>query len=386
MANASIMVVEDENIVAMDIENSLISLGYQVVGVASTGEDAIDMAGETRPDLVLMDIMLRGEIDGVEAAEQIRRRYNIPVVYLTAYADGNTLQRAKITEPYAYLLKPFEDRQLHITIEMALYKHRMEKKIKESERWLAAVLRSIDDGVIATDLQGLITYMNTVAEVQTGWRQQEAVGKDLTEVFTLRNGKVVVAESPALRAMREGTIIGQSRAVTLVSREGSEIPIDYTASPIKDEKGNILGAVIVFRDVTERRHAEELLMQSAERYRALVETSSDIVFTLSRDGKVISLNPAFETLTGWTRKEWMGRPFADIIHPPDLPLAMEFLQRVLHEATPLGCEFRIVSRTGEPVAIEFMATPHFREGKVSGIWGIGRHVTEARRVEEPVRR
>lgn len=386
MANASIMVVEDENIVAMDIENSLISLGYQVVGVASTGEDAIDMAGETRPDLVLMDIMLRGEIDGVEAAEQIRRRYNIPVVYLTAYADGNTLQRAKITEPYAYLLKPFEDRQLHITIEMALYKHRMEKKIKESERWLAAVLRSIDDGVIATDLQGLITYMNTVAEVQTGWRQQEAVGKDLTEVFTLRNGKVVVAESPALRAMREGTIIGQSRTVTLVSREGSEIPIDYTASPIKDEKGNILGAVIVFRDVTERRHAEELLMQSAERYRALVETSSDIVFTLSRDGKVISLNPAFETLTGWTRKEWMGRPFADIIHPPDLPLAMEFLQRVLHEATPLGCEFRIISRSGEPVAMEFMATPHFREGKVSGIWGIGRHATAVRRVEEPVRR
>ncbi|HXF05301.1 MAG TPA: PAS domain S-box protein, partial [Blastocatellia bacterium] len=325
-------------------------------------------------------------IDGVEAAEQIRRRYNIPVVYLTAYADGNTLQRAKITEPYAYLLKPFEDRQLHITIEMALYKHRMEKKIKESERWLAAVLRSIDDGVIATDLQGLITYMNTVAEVQTGWRQQEAVGKDLTEVFTLRNGKVVVAESPALRAMREGTIIGQSRTVTLVSREGSEIPIDYTASPIKDEKGNILGAVIVFRDVTERRHAEELLMQSAERYRALVETSSDIVFTLSRDGKVISLNPAFETLTGWTRKEWMGRPFADIIHPPDLPLAMEFLQRVLHEATPLGCEFRIISRSGEPVAMEFMATPHFREGKVSGIWGIGRHATAVRRVEEPVRR
>lgn len=386
MANASIMVVEDENIVAMDIENSLISLGYQVVGVASTGEDAIDMAGETRPDLVLMDIMLRGEIDGVEAAEQIRRRYNIPVVYLTAYADGNTLQRAKITEPYAYLLKPFEDRQLHITIEMALYKHRMEKKIKESERWLAAVLRSIDDGVIATDLQGLITYMNTVAEVQTGWRQQEAVGKDLTEVFALRNGKVVVAESPALRAMREGTIIGQSGGITLLSREGSETPVDYTASPIKDEKGNILGAVVVFRDVTERRHAEELLMQSAERYRALVETSSDIVFTLSRDGKVTSLNPAFETLTGWARKEWMGRPFADIIHPPDLPLAMEFLQRVLHEATPLGCEFRIISRAGEPVGIEFMATPHFREGKVSGIWGIGRHVTETRRVEEPVRR
>jgi len=381
------MVVEDENIVAMDIENSLISLGYQVVGIASSGEDAIDLAGETRPDLVLMDIMLRGEIDGVEAAEQIRRRYNIPVVYLTAYADGNTLQRAKITEPYAYLLKPFEDRQLHITIEMALYKHRMEKKLKENERWLAAVLRSIEDGVIATDLQGLITYMNTVAEVQTGWRHQEALGKDLTEIFTVRNaGKGVVGESPALRAMREGTIIGQSKGVTLVSREGVETPIDYTASPIKDEKGNILGAVVVFRDVTERRHAEELLMQSAERYRALVETASDLVFTLSRDGKVTSLNPAFETLTGWTRKEWMGRSFADIIHPTDLPLAMEFLQRVLHEATPLGCEFRIVSRSGEPVVIEFMVTPHFREGKVSGLWGIGRHVADVRRLEEPARR
>ncbi|MHC5034564.1 MAG: response regulator, partial [Planctomycetota bacterium] len=127
MANARIQVVEDESIVALDIKDNLEILGYNVVAVESSGEPAIQKAIETRPDLVLMDIRLKGEMDGIEAAQQIRAHLGTPVIYLTAYADEATLQRAKITEPYGYILKPFEERELHTTIEMALYKHRMEK-------------------------------------------------------------------------------------------------------------------------------------------------------------------------------------------------------------------------------------------------------------------
>ena len=129
-----------------------------------------------------MDIRLKGEMDGIEAAQEIRSRFDIPVVYLTAYADTATLQRAKVTVPFGYLLKPFEERELNTTIEMALYKHRAERRIKESERWLAATLESVDDGVIATDAQGLVKSVNPMARALTGWTQQEILGQDAVPI------------------------------------------------------------------------------------------------------------------------------------------------------------------------------------------------------------
>ena len=128
MARPQILLVEDDSIIVMELEDRLYTLGYAVCTATAYGEEAIDKAAELGPDLVLMDIRLKGAMDGIEAAAEIRERYDIPVVYLTAYADNNTLQRAQITEPYSYIIKPFEDRELHIAIEMALYKHRMEKE------------------------------------------------------------------------------------------------------------------------------------------------------------------------------------------------------------------------------------------------------------------
>ncbi|RCV62809.1 CheY chemotaxis protein or a CheY-like REC (receiver) domain [Methanophagales archaeon] len=121
MAEANIMIVEDEVLFAKDLKDLLVTWGYTVPAIASTGEEAIGKAGEMKPDLVLMDIVLKDGMDGIEAADQIRTRFKIPVVYLTAYADDETVQRAKITEPYGYVLKPLEERDLHVTLEIALY-------------------------------------------------------------------------------------------------------------------------------------------------------------------------------------------------------------------------------------------------------------------------
>lgn len=129
---ASILVVEDEVIVAEDLKGRLVDLGYEVSGIAHTGRGAVDAAAETAPDLVLMDIMLRGEMDGIAAAEEIKGRFGLPVIYLTAYSDEETLERAKTAEPFGYLLKPFEERELHASIEMALHKHRLEEELKEA--------------------------------------------------------------------------------------------------------------------------------------------------------------------------------------------------------------------------------------------------------------
>lgn len=149
MSKNNILVVEDEAIVSKDIQQSLKKLGYNIVGASATGEKAIELANEHKPDLVLMDIMLKGDMSGIDTAEKIKASLNIPVIYLTAYADENTLSKAKVTEPYGYIIKPFKEIDLHTSIEMALYKHSKEREIiKERDFLYALVEGKEDEGVI----------------------------------------------------------------------------------------------------------------------------------------------------------------------------------------------------------------------------------------------
>ena len=148
-STASVIIVEDEGVVALDLKRRLERMGYSVAAQASGGREAVEKVRETAPDLVLMDISLGEDLDGIEAGEIIRGRLHVPVVYLTAHSDRATLERAKATEPQGYVLKPFRDRELQIAIEMALYKHKAEMIIWESREWLAATLRSVGEAVIA---------------------------------------------------------------------------------------------------------------------------------------------------------------------------------------------------------------------------------------------
>lgn len=161
MAKTSVLVVEDESIVAKDIQNSLKKLGYVVPSVENTGEDAIDAAGDHKPDLVLMDIMLKGEISGIEAADQIKQRYQIPVIFLTAYADESTLSKAKVTEPYGYIIKPFKEIDLHTSIEMALYKHAKEQEIRKERDLYSTIVtdKAASDAVFVKSNSRLVKVL-----------------------------------------------------------------------------------------------------------------------------------------------------------------------------------------------------------------------------------
>jgi len=140
MSKTNILIVEDESIVAKDIQNSLKKLGYSVAGTSATGEEAIKMAAEHKPDIVLMDIMLKGAMSGIEAAAEIRKKHDIPVIFLTAYADENTLNKAKITEPHGYIIKPFKEVDLHTAIEVAIYKHGKEQEVKKERDMLYSIV------------------------------------------------------------------------------------------------------------------------------------------------------------------------------------------------------------------------------------------------------
>jgi len=275
MGRAKILIVEDESIVALNIQNRLEGIGYTVAAISSSGEAAIQIAAETCPDLVLMDIKLRGKVDGIETAAQIRNRFQIPVVYLTAYTDDETLNRAKLTEPYGYILKPFEARDLATTIEIALYKHQMEQQLREREQWLATTLKSIGDAVITTDSQGLVTFMNPVAEALTCWKQEEVLGDDLTKVFqTIHEITREVVKNPVMLALQQGVTVGLENHTLLITKDGTEIPIDDSAAPIRNDAGNIIGAVLVFHDVTEEQQIKAFLQRTNEQLETRVAQST----------------------------------------------------------------------------------------------------------------
>jgi PAS domain S-box-containing protein len=266
MAGERILVVEDESVVALDVSYKLEEMGYPVCGSVASGEEAISEVARARPDLVLMDIKLKGTMDGIQAVERIRARFDTPVVYLTAYADKLTVARAKETGPLGYVLKPFEIAELRAAIEIALYRHKLERRVRESERWLNATLRSIGDGVIATDGQSLVEFMNPVAEALTGWRTQEAAGRPLAEAFNIVAGDAHAPLQGSSAGQTAGkTEPGRDEDVLLVGKGGQKIAIERSVAPILDDGGDVAGAVVVFRDITERKQMEQALRQrSAE--------------------------------------------------------------------------------------------------------------------------
>ena len=212
-----------------------------------------------------MDIWLEGPMDGIQAAEAIRRQHDVPLVYLTAHSDPATLARAKLTGPFGYILKPFEERDLATQIEMALYRHQADRQLRQQREWLRVTLTSIGDAVIATDAEGRITFVNPVAELLTGWKSEEAVGEPVACVFRIVNEQTgQPLEEPVARVLREGRAIELANHAAAVTKDGRTVPVEDSAAPILDAAGQVIGAVLVFHDVTGKRRAEEELRRTAQ--------------------------------------------------------------------------------------------------------------------------
>lgn len=263
--NTEILIVEDEGLIALDLKKKLEQVGYTVPAIVDNAEDALLSVENLRPSLVLMDIRLQGHRDGIETADEIRRRFHVPVMFVTAHADRATLERARIVEPFGYIVKPFHSVDFRAQIEMVLWKHQMEQKVRTSEAWLSTTFRNVADALIATDSEGNIAFINPPAARLTGWDSSEAQGQPLLNVFHVFEEVTGLPVVHPFQAIQEGrTDIGQ-RTYKLLKRCGSDqesdqVIVDAEISANLDE-GAVLGAIVVFRDVTERRRAESQTRQ-----------------------------------------------------------------------------------------------------------------------------
>ena len=386
-AKAKILVVEDERIVAEDIQRSLIALGYQVVGMASSGKDALRLVEEKSPELILMDIVIRGNLTGIDTSHQIRRQYNIPVVYLTAYADSRTLELAKETDPFGYLLKPFNDRELASTIEMALYKHGMDRRLRESEAWFSTTLESMADGVIATNEASSIIFFNKTAARLTGWSQADALGQELGEVIDLHDEASGERVIPVTQwEGLESPLRSQHRNTLLVARNGQRIPIDESAAPIRNDRGDVLGTVLVIKDVTERRKAQDEIQEERDFINTLLQVSPAFYVAIDADGRIIMMNDAACQATGFSRKEVAGRDFvAQFIPQGERERAETGLREMIHSRETFDGETRVLTRDGRELLVAWHGKPVYKRDAFDFYFVMGMNITLRRQTELALR-
>ncbi|MBN1525653.1 MAG: SpoIIE family protein phosphatase [Spirochaetales bacterium] len=323
MTASKIMVVEDEGIVGLELSEALTRMGYKVLPVVATGREALEKVVAEHPDLILMDIRLEGEIDGVETAGKIHNNFNIPIIYLTAHSDETTIQRAKHTETYGYLLKPFEERALRAAIEVALFKAQKENEKDKAHQWDETIIRNLPHAIVISDEKGLIKYMNQSASRLFNIPKQECTGKPLNSMLTAISP---VTKDPVALPFTQ-MIIEENPCITdhihILSRD-QEIPAEYTMSPLKNRNNNTIGIITLFRTLEEKEEQEEAIRFELERSKqyqinllpkkghSLQGIASHWIFhpSIFGSGDIFNVFPISDSKVGFYLLDVMGHGFS----------------------------------------------------------------------------
>ena len=379
MSKVQILVVEDESIVAMDIKNRLQLLGYAVPAIAFSGEQAVSKAKDNLPDLILMDIKLKGDMDGIDAAEEIKALYNIPVVYLTAYADDNTVKRAKITEPFGYLLKPFEERELHTTIEMALYKADLERKLKESEEKHRNIVENSLDGIVKENLDsGEILSINPAFSKIFEYEPEDIQGKSTLELGLWVDQETRKKMIELLKS--DGAV--HDFEYQIRTRSGEIKTVSATCRAIHNDEGKMVEFEGIIRDISRRFKQEE-----QQRYLAtILSDSADAIVSVDYDDKIKSWNKGAESIFGYTAEEILGKHVSLLIPKEmtgDLKQIRDGPLRTIN--TFRNYETVGITKSGKRILINATITSlKDKDGEMIGYSGILRDITEQKRMEEEV--
>lgn len=333
MSHPGIFIVEDESIVAGDLKETLISLGYPVAGVAKSGETAIEDIGRTHPDLVLMDIHLAGKMDGIDTAGKVHDRYSIPVIYLTAYADKELLERARQTQPYGYLIKPYDERALQSAIEMALYKHQMEKNLLENEETIRVMVNATSDLLYLIGPDGRFMVVNEALADLAGTTPDDLKGTsayDLVAMHILSPRMVCWQLDPK----------GEKRLV--FEEQLNHNWYDVSIYPVYKKNTIPEKYAVSVRNITHKKQFEEQTRNNAEYLRSMIEDASEIVIMLNKDGTFAQQSPSFHKALQYPSHENLKRSFFDHVSISEFQEAKQVFSEVLIHpgmAKPLHLKF-----------------------------------------------
>ncbi len=323
MTKARILVVEDEFITGADLQAKLQDMGYDVPVVANTGEYAVQAAGEQRPDLVLMDIHLKGTMNGITAAEQIQGRYSLPVIFLTGQSDEATVEKAKVSAPFGYLIKPVDDRALRIAINMALYKHALDASLKKHEQTIAALLNATTDALFILDCDGTVLAANEALARRAGKRIDGITGTSFFELIP--GGAISTRLAEEIRA-------GMGGKHNRFEEESERRWYDNNIYPITDSTGTVMMVAVFSNDITLRKQVELEVLEvnkSLEKEResllvmsSAIDTMDDIVVITDSMGHIEYVNTAFAKKIGFSPGEVLRRHISDLQNPGD-PFAID---------------------------------------------------------------
>ena len=391
-----ILLVEDESIEALDIKRTLESFGYEVPYVASNGEEAVKKALEIMPDLILMDIILKGQTDGIDAALEIKK-FNIPVIFLTAHPEESTIERAKLTEPYGYLTKPYDTIELKYSIELAIYKNKMQEDLKESEENYRNLFETMDQGVVYQDKNGEILSANPAAEEILGLTLNEMQGRNSKDPHWKsihEDGSDFPGEEhPAMVALKTGKKVKNIVMGVFVPKNGKIRWINITATPkFKVGESKPYQVYTVFEDISQRKQMEEKLGGSEAKLEAVIESMNDAVFISDKEGNFIDFNQAFATYHKFKNKEECYKTLSEY---PDYvnvyfddgtlaPLDMWAVPRALRGETVSNAEYIIERKdTGEDWWGSYSFGPiRNQDGKIVGSVVVARDITEIKESEK----
>jgi len=300
-----ILIVEDELVVAEDIQKILKDYGYIVPKIISTGEETIQYVKKNQPDLILMDIMLRTKLKGIEVAKEISN-LNIPIIYITAYSDSDFIKQAKLTEPFGYLLKPFRERELMATIEMALYKHKMDKMIEESENKFRTLVETTKEGICVVDEDENITFSNNASADIFGCPVSELKGKNLNDYVSDTEFKKILSQTDQRKNNKSSKY-----EVEITRKNGVKRTINVNASP-KYIQGLYKGALGIFNDITEQKQKQQQLKEAKNNYQRIFENIQDVYCEIDFDGILQEISPSVDEMSSYTREELIGKSINEI--------------------------------------------------------------------------
>jgi PAS domain S-box-containing protein len=301
MHKSTILIVEDNEILTLELKDRLESINYTVVSTAASGLDAIKKAELHHPDLIIMDIKIKGDMDGIDTASAIRKDKDIPIIFLTAHADDKTLQRAIITQPYGYIIKPFDEKELKSSIEMALYNHSLEKKLKESEENFRLVFEFASIGNSLTSIEGKFINVNETLCKMLGYSKNELFSGNFN-AYTHPDD--IASSHDCFTNLLCGALDFCEFEKRYIKKDGSIIWIHLNSKLLRDSKGNPLYFITNFNDITEQKHSQESIRKSEERFRKIFEDHSAIKILTDPDtGKIVDANISAAEFYGWTCDE-----------------------------------------------------------------------------------